>query len=79
MPDVRMIDGNALDAELEKAQKSLETGNDRKWELNKAQHKGLAWARAILRDAPEVDDVPGFERYPKYCPECGRKFKEVEG
>lgn len=21
---------------------------------------------------------PGFEKWPKYCPECGRRFREVE-
>lgn len=21
----------------------------------------------------------GFEKWPKYCPECGRRFREVEG
>ena len=73
MNDMRLIDANALDAELKRVQESLETGNDRKWELNKGQHKGIAWARAILRDAPEVDAVPRWipvtERLPDADPE----------
>ena len=55
MAEQRLIDANALDADLESAQKTLETNWEKQWKMNKGQVKGLAWARAILREAKSAD------------------------
>ena len=55
MAEKRLIDANALDAALESAQKTLETNWEKQWKMNKGQVKGLAWARAILREVKSAD------------------------
>lgn len=78
-----LISRSLLDAELQKAQKSLEANNDYVWARNQGHHKGLAWARRITLDAPAVDaepvlhgqwltssDVPDT----LICSACGRRF-----
>lgn len=53
-----MISRSALDAEMQKAQESLESNSDHAWEMNRGQHKGLAWARRLCADAHAVDAAP---------------------
>lgn len=53
-----LISRRALDAEMQKAQESLESNSDHVWGLNKGHHAGLAWARRLCADAPAVDAAP---------------------
>ena len=53
----RLIDANAVIAEIMKAQDSLKTNNDALWNINSKYFKGLAWAHRIVLDAPTIDAV----------------------
>lgn len=50
----RLIDADAVLKEIIYAQKSLESNNDSRWEMNKPYFKGLAWAHRIVLDIPTV-------------------------
>lgn len=58
MAERKLIYADELDAEMQKAQESLETNSDHVWGLNKGHHAGLAWARRLCADAPAVDATP---------------------
>lgn len=51
------IERDALIAEIEKAQSSLDSNIDKVWYRNKPYFKGLAWANRLTRDAPTADVV----------------------
>ena len=53
----RLIDANALIADIAKAQDELITNNDALWQINQKYYKGLAWAHRLALDAPTVDAV----------------------
>lgn len=55
---MRLIDADALDKEMEKAQVSLESNDDKLWKRNSGYHKGLALARRIVRDFPTIEAEP---------------------
>ena len=38
-----------------KAQESLESNDDKTWEMNKKYYKGLAWALRLVLDAPAAN------------------------
>lgn len=63
-----LISRRALDAEIQKAQGSLESNSDHVWGMNKGHHAGLAWARRLCADAPAVDAVPVVR-----CFECANR------
>lgn len=78
-----LISRSYVDAELQKAQKSLEANSDYVWARNQGHHKGLAWARRIVQDAPGAEsetvvhgrwltssDVPDT----LICSACGRRY-----
>lgn len=44
-----------LESEIDTAQQSLESNDDKVWSRNKDYFKGLVWARRILLDAPAED------------------------
>lgn len=58
---------------IEIAQRSLLTDNDALWENNRKYHKGLAWSRRIIDEAPAVDAVEVVR-----CKECKHRADEVE-
>ena len=58
MAERKLIYADELDAEMQKAQESLESNSDHVWELNKGHHAGIAWARRLCADAPAVDATP---------------------
>ena len=58
MAERKLIYADELDAEMQKAQGSLESNSDHVWGLNKGHHAGLAWARRLCADAPAVDAAP---------------------
>lgn len=58
MAERKLIYADELDAEMQKAQESLESNSDHVWGLNKGHHAGLAWARRLCADAPAVDATP---------------------
>lgn len=58
MTEQRLIDANALDDALAQVQTSLESNEDQVWRRNRGHHKGLATARAIVREAPAIDAAP---------------------
>lgn len=49
-----LISRSKLIDEIKKAQKSLESSEDKTWEMNKKYYKGLAWALRLILDAPAV-------------------------
>lgn len=49
------IDREAVLKEIYVAQESLETNNDKMWNINKRYFKGLAWANRIILDTPSAD------------------------
>lgn len=53
-----LISRSLLDAELQKAQESLESGDDSVWKRNRGHFKGLAWARRIAQSIPAAMDTP---------------------
>lgn len=59
----KLIYADELDAALESAQKTLETNWEKQWKMNKGQVKGLAWARAILREAKSADVAAMIPRW----------------
>ena len=77
----RLIDANALIAEIAKAQDSLSSNNDAVWRMNQKYYKGLAWAHRLVIDAPTVDAVEvkhgrwlfdsNTERY--FCSACNEQ------
>lgn len=53
----RYIDADELEKAIDDAQTSLQTNNDKMWEINKPYFKGLAWARALVIEQPTADVV----------------------
>ena len=53
----RYIDADLLEKAIDEAQTSLETNDDKMWEINKPYYKGLCWARGLLNDQPTADVV----------------------
>ena len=53
----RYIDAELLEKAIDEAQTSLETNDDKMWEINKPYYKGLCWARGLLNDQPTADVV----------------------
>ena len=53
----RYIDADKLEKEIDNAQNSLQTNDDKLWDLNKPYFKGLCWARRLLIDQPTADVV----------------------
>lgn len=75
MDERKLIYANELDAAMESAQKTLETNWGKQWKMNKGQVKGLAWARAILREAKSVDVdamIPRWISVEERLPEAGK-------
>ena len=52
---MRLIDADALSEDIDQAQDSLMTNDDKMWDINKPYFKGLAWARGLINDAPTVN------------------------
>ena len=50
-----LISRSKLIEEIKKAQESLESNDDRTWEMNKKYYKGLAWALRLILDAPAIE------------------------
>lgn len=50
-----LISRSSLVRKIQKAQVSLETGDDRQWEINRKYHKGLAWAHRLALDEPAAE------------------------
>ena len=73
----RYIDADELEKAIDDAQTSLQTNNDKMWEINKPYFKGLAWARALVIEQPTADvaevkhsrweNISGFD----VCNICG--------
>ena len=55
------IEREALEVQINKAQTSLESTDDKVWKRNKPFYKGLCWARAIINEQPTADVVPKSE------------------
>ena len=53
----RYIDADLLEKAIDEAQTSLETNDDKMWEINKPYYKGLCWARGLLNDQPTAEVV----------------------
>lgn len=53
----KYIEREMLRKEIDKAQTSLESNDDRVWGRNKPYFKGLAWANRLILDAPTTDVV----------------------
>lgn len=49
-----LISRTELIQEIKKAQKSLESNDDKTWKMNKKYYKGLAWALRLILDAPAI-------------------------
>ena len=52
---MRLIDADKLSDEIDQAQESLTTNDDKMWIINKPYFKGLAWARGLIDDSPTVN------------------------
>ena len=50
-----LISRSKLIEEIKKAQESLESNDDKTWEMNKKYYKGLAWALRLILDAPAIE------------------------
>lgn len=76
------IEREALIAEIEKAQSSLESNIDKVWYRNKPYFKGLAWANRLTRDAPTADVVEVVRckdcMYGEHCYPSKRIGEEAE-
>ena len=57
MAEKEYIEREALEKEIDEAQNSLISNDDRIWRMNGKYFKGLAWARRLLLDAPASDVV----------------------
>lgn len=66
------IERETLRKEIEKAQTSLESNDDKVWNRNKPYFKGLAWANRLILDAPAADVVEVVR-----CKDC--KYWDGEG
>jgi hypothetical protein len=51
----RYVDADYILEQIYNAQESLETNDDKLWSRNKPYFKGLAWANAIISEAPVVN------------------------
>lgn len=70
----RYIDADELEKAIDDAQTSLQTNNDKTWEINKPYFKGLAWARALVIEQPTADVV----EVPCRCLECRFNVSNME-
>ena len=52
---MRLIDADKLFEEIDQAQESLITNDDKMWNLNKPYFKGLAWARGLINESPTIN------------------------
>ena len=77
----RLIDANALIADIAKAQDELITNNDALWQINQKYYKGLAWAHRLALDAPTVDavEVVRCKECKHYVPERKHPWNEETG
>lgn len=53
----QLISRSGLVNRIIDAQKSLESSDDKIWEKNKPQFKGLAWGNRLILDAPSVMNI----------------------
>lgn len=79
-----LISRSSLVRKIQEAQASLETGDGRRWEMNKKYHSGLAWAHRLVLEEPGAERhgtwkaVFHFAPY-QACSVCGFEMPMVAG